>query len=116
MSVSYSAYQPSGQLGSKLEHVIITFQKNEIPLFGRAVEVVGWQSIFIVILCTLKQCMAEGEKVLLVGIGRFEMKTTKERIGKVPLSGAECIVPEHRRMKFHASETLADKIEEQQED
>ena len=31
----------SGQLGSKLEHVIITFQKNEIPLFGRAVEVVG---------------------------------------------------------------------------
>ena len=55
MSVSYSAYQPSGQLGSKLEHVIITFQKNEIPLFGRAVEVAGWQSIFIVILCTLKQ-------------------------------------------------------------
>ena len=65
---------------------------------------------------TLMECMAEGEKVLLVGIGRFEMKTTKERIGKVPLSGAECIVPEHRRMKFHASETLADKIEEQQED
>lgn len=59
MSVSYSAYQPSGQLGSKLEHVIITFQKNEIPLFGRAVEVVGWQSIFIVILCTLKQCSAK---------------------------------------------------------
>ncbi len=65
---------------------------------------------------TLMECMAEGEKVLLVGIGRFEMKTTKERIGKVPLSGAECIVPEHRRMKFHASETLADKIEELQED
>lgn len=59
MSVSYSAYQPSGQLGSKLEHVIITFQKNEIPLFGRAVEVVGWQSIFIVILCTLKQLYVE---------------------------------------------------------
>lgn len=58
-SVSYSAYQPSGQLGSKLEHVIITFQKNEIPLFGRAVEVAGWQSIFIVILCTLKQAFDE---------------------------------------------------------
>ena len=65
---------------------------------------------------TLMECMAEGEKVLLVGIGRFEMKTTKERIGKVPLSGAECIVPEHRRMKFHASETLTDKIEDLQED
>ncbi len=62
MSVSYSAYQPSGQLGSKLEHVIITFQKNEIPLFGRAVEVVGWQSIFIVILCTLKQGLFSAER------------------------------------------------------
>lgn len=62
MSVSYSAYQPSGQLGSKLEHVIITFQKNEIPLFGRAVEVVGWQSIFIVILCTLKQAKFEAKR------------------------------------------------------
>ena len=62
-SVSYSAYQPSGQLGSKLEHVIITFQKNEIPLFGRAVEVVGWQSIFIVILCTLKQIKVNKSQV-----------------------------------------------------
>ena len=65
---------------------------------------------------TLMECMAEGEKVMLSGLGRFEMKRTKERIGKVPLSGAECIVPEHRRMKFHASETLTDKIEELQKD
>ena len=53
--MSYLAYRASGQLGSKLEHVIITFQKNEIPLFDRAVEVAGWQSIFTVIFCTLKQ-------------------------------------------------------------
>ena len=65
---------------------------------------------------TLMECMAEGEKVLLVGLGRFEMKTTKERRGRVPLSGADCIVPEHRKMKFHASETLTGKIEELQED
>ena len=58
------------------------------------------------------ECMAEGEKVLLVGFGRFEMKTTKERRGRVPLSGTDCIVPEHRKMKFHASETLTDKIDE----
>lgn len=61
---------------------------------------------------TLMECMAEGEKVLLVGLGRFEMKTTKERRGRVPLSGAECVIPEHRVMKFHASETLTDKIDE----
>ena len=61
---------------------------------------------------TLMECMAEGEKVLLVGLGRFEMKTTKERRGRVPLSGAECVIPEHRVVKFHASETLTDKIDE----
>ena len=61
---------------------------------------------------TLMECMAEGEKVLLVGLGRFEMKTIKERRGRVPLSGAECVIPEHRMMKFHASETLTDKIDE----
>ena len=40
------------------------------------------------------------------------MKTTKERKGRVPLSGEECIVPEHKKMKFYASDTLADKIDE----
>ena len=39
------------------------------------------------------------------------MKTTKERKGRVPLSGKECIVPEHRKMKFYASETLINKID-----
>ena len=40
------------------------------------------------------------------------MKTAKERKGRVPLSGEECIVPEHKKMKFYASDTLADKIDE----
>ena len=63
---------------------------------------------------TLMECMAEGEKVLLVGIGRFEMKTHKERKGRVPLRGTECIIPEHRKMKFYASETLPGRIKELQ--
>ena len=65
---------------------------------------------------TLMECMAEGEKVVLVGLGRFELKTTKERKGKVPPSGEECIIPEHRTMKFHASETLTDKIDAMNEE
>ena len=62
------------------------------------------------------ECMAEGEKVMLAGLGRFEMKTAKERMGKVPSSGADCIIPEHRTMKFHASETLTDKIDAMNEE
>jgi len=65
---------------------------------------------------TLMECMAEGEKVLLVGLGKFEMKTTSERKGKVPLSGAECVIPEHKNMKFYVSKSLNDRIEELQED
>ena len=61
---------------------------------------------------TLMDCMSEDEKVMIKGFGRFEMKTYKERVGKVPLSGAECVIPEHRRMKFTASELLGDRIEE----
>ena len=61
---------------------------------------------------TLMECMSENEKVMFSGFGRFEMKTTKERKGRVPLSGEECIVPEHKKMKFYASDTLTDKIDE----
>lgn len=61
---------------------------------------------------TLIDCMAEDEKVMIKGFGRFEMKTYKERIGKVPLSGAECIIPEHKKMRFYASNLLGGRIEE----
>ncbi len=67
---------------------------------------------FELFIGTLMDYMSENEKVMFSGFGRFEMKTTKERRGRVPLSGAECIVPEHRKMKFHASETLTGKIGE----
>ena len=36
---------------------------------------------------TLLDCMDEDEKVMIKGFGRFEMKTYKERKGRVPLSG-----------------------------
>ena len=42
------------------------------------------------------------------------MKTHKERKGRVPLKGTECIIPEHRKMKFYASETLPGRIKELQ--
>ena len=60
---------------------------------------------------TLMDYMAEDEKVMIKGFGRFEMKTYKERKGRVPLSGEECIVPEHKKMRFYASETLINKID-----
>ncbi len=63
---------------------------------------------------TLMDYMSEDEKVRFTGFGRFEMKTVKERRGLNPFDGTDCIVPEHKKMKFYASEVLADKIEELQ--
>lgn len=63
---------------------------------------------------TLMVYMTENEIVRFTGFGKFEMKTTKERKGLNPFNGTDCIVPEHKKMKFYASEVLADKIEELQ--
>ena len=37
---------------------------------------------------TLMDYMSENEKVMLMGFGRFEMRTVKERIGRNPQTGA----------------------------
>lgn len=61
---------------------------------------------------TLMDCMSEHEKVKISMFGRFEMKTAKERIGRNPKTGQQCIIPEHEKVKFIASESLASRIKE----
>ncbi len=58
---------------------------------------------------TLMDCMSENEKVMFTGLGRFEMKTVKEK--KMPFGGNSSIAPEHRRMKFYPSRLLSGTIE-----
>lgn len=60
---------------------------------------------------TLMDYMSEGEKVMFTGFGRFEMKTIKEKKGRMPLGGEDCVIPEHKKMKFYASEVLLDRME-----
>jgi DNA-binding protein HU-beta len=59
---------------------------------------------------TLMDCMDEDEKVMIKGFGRFEMRTVKERKGRMPLGGEDCIVPEHRKMKFFVSREVAKRM------
>lgn len=61
---------------------------------------------------TLMDCMNANERVMLKGFGRFEMRTAKERIGRNPQTGQECIIPKHEKIKFVASEGLSDRIKE----
>ena len=60
---------------------------------------------------TMIDCMSEGEKVMFNNFGRFEMKTLEGRKGRLPLGG-ECIIPEHKKMKFYPSRGLSKQIEE----
>ena len=64
---------------------------------------------------TLLDCMAEDEKVMFNNFGRFEMKTLETRKVISPLGG-ECIIPEHKKMKFSPSRILFRKIEEMRDE
>lgn len=59
---------------------------------------------------TLIEALEEEGAVKFTGFGRFEVKTAKERIGRNPQNGNSCIIPEHKKVKFYASEGLAKKI------
>lgn len=61
---------------------------------------------------TLMDCMAEDEKVMIKGFGRFEVKTYKERICSSPIGGGNCTIPEHKKMRFYASDLFSSRIEE----
>ncbi len=58
---------------------------------------------------TLLDYMSENEKVMITGLGTFEMKTVKERKARMPLGGDDIIIPEHRKMKFYPSRLLQSK-------
>ena len=59
---------------------------------------------------TLIDCLKEDGGVKFVGFGKFELKTVKERMGRNPQNGKEYMIPEHKKVKFYASETLTDRM------
>ena len=66
-------------------------------------------------LNTFFETLVEGIKkyntVRLYGLGKLELKTTKERIGRNPKNGKEYMIPSFKKIKFTASDALMDKIE-----
>ena len=59
---------------------------------------------------TLMDYLGEGEKVMLKGFGRFEMRTARGRVGRNPKTKEEYMIPEHEKVKFVTSEGLVDRI------
>ncbi len=59
----------------------------------------------------LAEGLREDDTVRLYGICKFELKTTKERIGRNPKNGKEYMIPSFKKVKFTAGNALMDKIE-----
>ena len=56
----------------------------------------------------ISDCLAEGDKVQLVGFGAFEVKSRAERIGRNPATGAEIKIAASKVPTFKAGKALKD--------
>lgn len=55
---------------------------------------------------TLLESLKEEGMVKFTGFGKFEVKDTKERVGRNPQNGNEYMIPAHKVVKFKAGEKL----------
>ena len=58
----------------------------------------------------ISQCLAEGEKVQLVGFGAFEVKSRAARTGRNPKSGLSIKIPASKVPVFKPGKALKDLV------
>ncbi len=61
---------------------------------------------------TLIDCLKEEEVVRFLKFGRFEMKTIRKKPARNINTGEKYVVPAHKKVKFYASDGLADRMKE----
>lgn len=57
-------------------------------------------------LDTVKECVAEGENIVFVGFGTFEVKEKAQTVGRNPKTGEEVVIPAKKVVKFRAGKEL----------
>jgi nucleoid DNA-binding protein len=57
-------------------------------------------------LSAISAALAEGDDVRLIGFGNFEVKETKEREGRNPVTGEKITIAASKRPVFSASKAL----------
>ncbi|OGQ96373.1 MAG: DNA-binding protein [Deltaproteobacteria bacterium RIFOXYD12_FULL_57_12] len=62
------------------------------------------------LLQIMKECLAEGDDLLISGFGKFNVKGKKARRGRNPQTGEELILPPRRVVTFKPSGILRTKI------
>lgn len=64
---------------------------------------------------TISQELAKGEKVTVTGFGIFEVKTRAPRMGRDPVTGEGIPIPAIKMPTFRPSQSLKDKVGEDNE-
>ena len=64
------------------------------------------------VFSTIQDALANGEKVQLIGFGNFEVRDRAARKGRNPQTGAVIEIPAKKLVKFKATKTLADAVNE----
>ena len=62
----------------------------------------------------ISQCLAEGDKVQLVGFGAFEVKSRAERIGRNPKTKESIKIPASKVPVFKPGKALKDIVSQEQ--
>lgn len=58
----------------------------------------------------VKETLAKGEKIQIVGFGTFDVVSRAERMGRNPQTGKEMLIPASKSPKFKAGKALKDAI------
>lgn len=62
------------------------------------------------VLETIKQTLAEGEKVVISSFGKFDFKEKKQRKGRTLATGSDLILDARKVFTFKCSGVLRDKL------
>ena len=90
---------------------------NKAELINDAAEKAGLskkdtEAVINAAIDVISQCLAEGDKVQLVGFGAFEVKARAERIGRNPRTKEEIKIPASKVPVFKPGKALKDAIAE----
>lgn len=70
------------------------------------------EKALVAFMDTVKEELAKGEKVQLVGFGTFEVTERAERQGRNPSTGESMVIPASKSPKFKAGKVLKDAIKD----
>lgn len=58
----------------------------------------------------IKETLAKGENISLIGFGSFKTISTKARTGRNPRTGKEIKIPESKKVKFTIGKSLKEAV------